>query len=93
MVKIFVFYDTKYGNTELVAETIVEGMRETAISGVEEVDLKGVADYDAILIGSPNHWEGLSLVLESLLTNLANLKAKWIAVFATHMSKRFQKGP
>ncbi len=63
MVKVFVVYDTKYGNTKLVAETIVEGMKEvagidTAISDVEEVNLDEVADYDAILIGSPNHWGG-----------------------------------
>jgi flavodoxin len=28
MVKVFVVYDTKYGNTKLVAEKIVEGIRE-----------------------------------------------------------------
>ena len=60
MVKVFVVYDTKYGNTKLVAENIVEGMREvegieTAISDVKEVILEKVADSDAILIGSPNH--------------------------------------
>ncbi|MGQ9596841.1 MAG: flavodoxin family protein [Thermoproteota archaeon] len=74
MVKIFVVYDTKYGNTKLVAETIVEGMRETAISGVEEVDLKGVADYDAILIGSPNHWGGPIGGIKKLIDELGKLK-------------------
>ncbi len=75
----FVVYDTKWGNTKLVAEKIVEGMKEvegieTAISDVEEVDLEKVADYDAILIGSPNHWgRDLPVVLRSLLINLANL--------------------
>ena len=63
MVRVFVVYDTKYGNTKLVAEKIVEGMREvegieTAISDVEDVNLERVTDYDAILIGSPNHWGG-----------------------------------
>ena len=28
MVKVFIVYDTKYGNTKLVAEKIVEGMRK-----------------------------------------------------------------
>jgi len=79
LVKVFVVYDTKYGNTKLVAETIIEGMKEvkgieTAISDVEEVAIEKVADYDAILIGSPNHMGGdLSVVLKSLLINLANL--------------------
>ena len=63
LVKVLVVYDTKYGNTRLVAEKIVEGMREverieTAISDVEEVDLDRIVDYDAILIGSPNHYGG-----------------------------------
>jgi len=33
LVKVFVVYDTKYGNTKLAAETIVEGMRE--VEGIE----------------------------------------------------------
>ncbi|MCP8305620.1 MAG: flavodoxin domain-containing protein, partial [archaeon] len=73
--KVFVVYDTKYGNTKLVAETIVEGMREvegieTAISDVEEVDLERVADYDAILIGSPNHWGGPVRGIKKLIDKL-----------------------
>ena len=35
MAKAIVVYESKYGNTKLVAETIVEGMRE--VSGVETV--------------------------------------------------------
>ncbi|UCC58320.1 MAG: flavodoxin domain-containing protein, partial [Candidatus Bathyarchaeum sp.] len=78
MVKVFVVYDTKYGNTKLVAETIVEGMREvgeieTAISDVEEVDLERVADYDAILIGSPNHWGGPVRGIKKLIDKLGKL--------------------
>ena len=39
MVTVFVIYDTKHGNTKLVAEKIVEGLREvggmvTSISDV-----------------------------------------------------------
>ncbi|HDH07341.1 MAG TPA: flavodoxin family protein, partial [Thermoproteales archaeon] len=65
MVKVFIVYDTKYGNTKLVAEKIVEGMREikgieTVVSDVKEVDLERIANSDAILIGSPNHWGGPS---------------------------------
>ena len=57
MVKVFVIYDTKYGNTKLVAENIVDGLRrveglETAISDVKEVDFEKVADSDVILINS-----------------------------------------
>ncbi len=98
MVKVFVVYDTKYGNTKLVAEKIVEGMREvegieTAISDVEEVDLEKVADYDAILIGSPNHWGGPVGGIKKFIDKLGkrDLKAKWVAVFDTCLGGDFEK--
>jgi len=98
MVKVFVVYDTKYGNTKLVAETIVEGMREvegieTAISDVEEVDFERVTDYDAILIGSPNHWGGPVRGIKKLIDKLGKLalNAKWVAVFDTYIKGDFEK--
>ena len=98
MVKVFVVYDTKYGNTKLVAEKIVEGMREveeieTAISDVEEVNLERVADYDTILIGSPNHWGGPVRGIKKLIDKLGklDLKAKWVAVFDTYIKGDFEK--
>jgi multimeric flavodoxin WrbA len=44
LVKVFVVYDTKYGNTKLAGETIVEGIREvegieTSIGYVKEIDI------------------------------------------------------
>jgi len=91
-VKVFVVYDTKWGNTKLVGETIVEGMKEvegieTTISDVEEVDLKKVADYDAILIGSPNHIGGPVRGVKKFIDKLGklDLKAKWVAVFDTNL--------
>jgi flavorubredoxin len=98
MVKVFVVYDTKYGNTKLVAEKIVEGIREvegieTAISDVEEVDLEKVAGYDAILIGSPNHMGGPVRGINKLVDKLGklDLKAKWVAVFDTYLGGDFEK--
>ena len=60
LVKVFVVYDTKYGNTKLAGETIVEGIREvegieTSIGYVKEIDIGKLADYDAIVLGAPNH--------------------------------------
>ncbi len=95
MVKVFVAYDTKYGNTKLVAEKIVEGMREvagieTAISNVEEVDLDRIVDYDAILIGSPNHYGGPTSGVKEFVDKLGklNLEGKLFAVFDTYLGKR-----
>ena len=98
LVRVFVVYDTKYGNTKLVAEKIVEGMREvegieTAISDVEEVDLEKVADSDAILIGAPNHIGRPSRTIRKFIDKLGklDLKAKWVAVFDTYLGGDFEK--
>jgi len=91
MVKVLVVYDTKYGNTRLVAEKIVEGISEvegvkTAISDVEEVNLEKVADYDAIWIGSPSHIGIPARSIRKFIDKLGkfDLKAKWVAVFDTN---------
>ncbi len=98
MAKVFVVYDTKYGNTKLVAEKIVEGMREvegieTAISDVEETDPKKAADYDAILIGSPTHFGGPVRGINKFIDKLGklDLKAKRVAVFDTYLGEDFEK--
>ena len=98
MVKVFVVYDTKYGNTKLVAEKIIEGMREiegieTTISDVKKLDLKIVAGYDAILIGGPVHFGGPTRTINRFIDKLGNLKleAKWVAVFDTYLKEDYEK--
>ena len=98
MVKVFAVYDTKYANTKLAAEKIVEGLREiegieTAISDVEEADLEKVADSDAIVIGAPNHWGGPARTIRIFIDKLGklDLKAKWVAVFDTYLGGDFEK--
>jgi flavorubredoxin len=93
MVKVFVVYDTKYGNTKLVAEKIVKGMRkvegiETAIADVKEVNLEEAASSDAVLIGSPNHVGRPARGIDAFIDKLGKLdmKTKWVAVFDTHMA-------
>jgi len=98
MVKVFVVYDSKHGNTKLVAEKIVEGMKEvegieTAISDVEEVDPEKAVAFDAILVGSPNHFGGPVGGIKKFIDKLGKLDlgAKWIAVFDTYMGKEYEK--
>ncbi len=94
MVKVFVVYDTKYGNTKLVAEKIVDGMRvvkgiETAISDVKDVDIKEVASSDAVLIGSPNHFDGPARGIVAFIDKLGKFdnKMKGVAVYDTHLAE------
>ena len=94
MVKVFVVYDTKYGNTKLAGETIVEGIREvegieTSIGYVKEIDIRKVADYDAIVLGAPNHMGRPSQTMKKFVDRLAelDLKAKNVAVFGTYSGR------
>ena len=94
MVKVFVVYDTKYGNTKLVAEKIVEGIREAegieaAVGYVKEVAPAELAEYDAVLIGAPNHMGKPSRTISKFVDELAklDLKAKQVAVFDTYFEK------
>lgn len=92
--KVFVIYDTKYGNTKLVAEQIAEGLKEvegteTAIGYVKEIDIEKVAEYDAIVLGAPNHMGRPSRTMKKFIDRLAeiDLKAKNVAVFGTYSGR------
>jgi len=94
LVKVFVVYDTKYGNTKLAAESILEGIREaegieTAIGYVKEVDAGKVADYDVIIFGSPNHMGRPSRTITKFVDKLAevDLKARDVSVFGTYAGR------
>ena len=94
LAKVFVVYDSKYGNTKLVAEKIVEGIREfggieTAIGYVKEIDIGKVVDYDAIVFGAPNHMGSPSRAMKKFVDRFAeiDLKSKNVAVFGTYSGR------
>ena len=98
MAKIIVVYESKYGNTRLVADKIVEGMRE--VSGVEtvlgelkEVDPNRLTDFDAILVGSPNHIGSATRSIRKFIDKLGklDLEGKLAAVFDTYLGGDFEK--
>ena len=67
--KGIVVYDTSYGNTKKIAETIAETLKESGI----EVDLSYVKDakklkgYDFLVLGSPTKMGTMSLALRFFL--------------------------
>ncbi len=94
MPRVIVVYDSQYGNTERVAETIVEGIRgageiETTLTNVKDVDVDTIANYDVILLGSPNHAGGPTRSIKKFIDRLSNLPLaeKGFAVFDTYMGK------
>ncbi|WP_287589089.1 flavodoxin family protein [Candidatus Borrarchaeum sp.] len=98
MTKVLVAFDTKYGNTKIVAEKIAEGMKEVegievTVSNMKKVDLKTIEQYDAILMGCPNHFGGPTRTAKKFIDKLGklDLKGKVIAVFDTYIKEDFEK--
>lgn len=98
MAKVIVVYDSLFGNTRMVAESIIEGMSkvsgiETTLSKPKEVELNHLTKYDAILVGSPNHVGGATMTVRRFIGKLGkiNLGGRLIAVFDTYMGKEFEK--
>jgi len=96
MVKIIVVYESKYGNTKRVAETIIEGIREVqgaeaVLNELKEADLNKIGEYDVILIGSPNHFGGPTKSVREFIDKLEklNLDGRHFAVFDTYLGKGF----
>ena len=89
-----VIYDTKYGNTRIVAEQIAEGIREigkleTTTAYVKEIDCQKLKDSEVLVIGAPNHMGRPSQTMKKFVNNLVkdDLKATHIAVFGTYSGR------
>jgi flavorubredoxin len=92
--KVFVIYDSKYGNTKIAAENILEGIKqvegiEATIGQVKEVDVQRLFSYDTLILGAPNHMASPSRTMKQFVEKLAklDLKAKYVAVFGTYSGR------
>jgi menaquinone-dependent protoporphyrinogen IX oxidase len=72
----------------------VEGLKETegieAASGnINEINPQKLADYDALIIGAPNHMGKPSRAILKFVDQLAKheLNAKWAAAFDTYFQR------
>ncbi|UCG35959.1 MAG: FprA family A-type flavoprotein [Candidatus Bathyarchaeota archaeon] len=91
MPTVLILYNTKTGNTELMAKAVEEGAR--SIQGVEvnlvyhakPVDLQAA---DAIIIGVPTYNHRMTVDIENLLTRTAvdhiSLRGKTAAAFGSY---------
>jgi flavorubredoxin len=94
MVKVLVVYDSKYGNTKRAGESILEGIQEsegfeTSIGYVNEIDIGKSVNFDAIVLGAPNHMGRPSRTMKKFVEKLTrlNLTAKYVAVFGTYSGR------
>lgn len=98
MAKAIIIYESRWGNTKLVAENIGDGIKlgspvEVVIKDIKNCDPTELAAYDAILIGSPNHMGGATRNIGSLVDKLGSLKleGKTLTFFDTCMGNDYQK--
>jgi menaquinone-dependent protoporphyrinogen IX oxidase len=69
--KGIVIYDTSYGNTRKVAETIAETLKESGIEVdafyVKDAKKLSAKDYDLLVLGSPTRWGTMSFAVKGFL--------------------------
>jgi flavodoxin len=93
-----IVYESKFGNTARVAETIKEALKGAGVSevvseNVSSADVNKVVTFDAILIGSPNHLGGPTRRVRKFIRSLAafDLSGKRLAFFDTYIGGDFGK--
>ena len=74
--KGIVVYDTSYGNTKKIAETIAETLNESGIEvdsfGVKDVKKLSAKDYDFLVLGSPTKFGTMSFAIKFFLGKVKN---------------------
>ena len=92
--KVFILYDSKYGNTKIVAENILESLKQVegikvAINYIKDIDPYSIISSDVLILGAPNHMASPSRAMKSFINKLAqlNINAKSVAVFGTYSGK------
>ena len=91
MKKAIIIYESVYGNTKKIAEAISEGINkvdgvECLIKKTREIHTDVLCDYDAIILGCPNHNQGPALNLVKFIdrASIVHLSGKIGAVFDTY---------
>jgi flavodoxin I len=87
-----VLYDSKFGNTERIAETIALALQEavpTRLASVGEIEdcVAALADVDLLVVGGPTQRHGISPDLKAMVGCLdaGSLDGKRAATFDTRM--------
>jgi flavodoxin len=81
-----VIYDTKFGNTERIAEAIARGagtIGDVSVSDVGDATTALAERPDLVLVGGPTQRRGLSPDLRDLLESLPSLRGVPAASFDT----------
>jgi menaquinone-dependent protoporphyrinogen IX oxidase len=95
--KGIVIYDTSYGNTKKIGETIAATLKESGIEAdlfkVNEVKKLSAKDYDFLVIGSPTKFGTMSFALKFFLGKVKG--EEWLnkpfAAFDTENPENIEK--
>jgi menaquinone-dependent protoporphyrinogen IX oxidase len=97
--KGIVIYDTSYGNTKTIAETIAETLKECGfevhLSHVKDVKELHAKDYDFLVLGSPTKIGNMSFTVRRFIDGKIKgeeWKAKPFASFDTELDTAIEKG-
>jgi len=97
--KGIVVYESKYGNTKMVAEKIIEGIKavkpmEIELKAQKEIKAEIVADYDLIAFGSPVHIGKATRGIRKFIDKAGklDLKEKKGFLFDTYAGGHHMKG-
>ncbi len=95
--KGIVVYDTSYGNTKKVAETIAETLKESAVEvdlfHIKDVKKLNGKDYDFIVLGSPTKFGTMSFAMKFFLGKVKDSEwaGKPFAAFDTENPENVEK--
>jgi len=95
--KGIVVYDTSYGNTKKIAETIAETLKESGIEAdlfnVKDVKKLVAKDYDFLVLGSPTRFGTMSFTIRLFLRRVKS--EEWMnkpfAAFDTENPENIEK--
>jgi len=81
MAKVVVIYDTKTGNTELMAQAVAKGSKsvpkaEVSLKKVEQASIEDLLNSDAIIVGSPTYYGLMSAKIKDLLDQSVKIHGK-----------------
>lgn len=95
--KGIVIYDTSYGNTKKIAETIAETLKESGVEAdlfyVKKVKKPSAKDYDFLVLGSPTRYGTMSFTVKRFLGRVKSNEwmNKPFAAFDTENPENIEK--
>jgi flavodoxin I len=90
MSKAIIIYDSRSGNTEMMAKAIEEGMKEAGIEVLSKrainANAEDLSDVDAVVLGAPTYHKDLIQSMKTFLFEMekADLKGKVGAAFGSY---------